>query len=764
MLRIFCSAAYRVASAAPLRRNLLGVLGLTVAYTLGPDGAVGLRPACAALIIHAPDGHTVVPPGGDSVPDSTSPVFGDAPSDPAPNHATMGLPETATPDPTASGTPTAETAPDTVPAAVAAPAVEEPSGQASAPLLLASDEEARAAQLDEEDAARYRRIFAAQERADWDAADAEMAKLKDRRLIGYVLRQRYLHPDRRASYEELARWMQDYGDLAGAERVYNLAQKRQPAGQKAPKPPRGEERVRLVGSLERLGGLRTIASNEDDEDDGLTVAPRSRTVSRARSDRAAVARVEELLRSGRTNSALSLLGQDEFGGKLDTVQYDAARARIAAALYYSGETAQALTLASASAARSGDMLPEAHWIAGLAAWRLKQIDRAARHFEGMAAAGPRSPWKAAAADYWAARALARKPGKEKEAADHLAAAARYPHTFYGLIALQTLGSLNDVRWQAPDLTGRQLAAVAAKPAGSRAIALLQAGQRELAGLELQRINPQGDPLVEQAMVTLTDRAGVASLALKLGNAVAGPDGAPYAAALYPLPHWTPRDGFAVDRALVFAVMRQESRFDPRLVSSAGATGLMQILPSTAQHVRERNADIGSDDANRDALFDPSRNMELGQRYLSELLGMPEIDGNLFLATAAYNAGPGTLARWRRDLSDITDPLLFIESLSFGETRDYVEKVMANFWIYQLRLGQETASLTSVADGKWPGYISVDSRPAQVAARPDPQSAAKTAPPAAELPVAAAPDAVETGPIETVPVETVAERGEASPIP
>ncbi|MBY6263828.1 lytic transglycosylase domain-containing protein [Azospirillum sp. 412522] len=749
MLRIFCSAAYRVASAAPLRRNLLGVLGLTVAFTLGPDGAVGLRPACAALIIHAPDGHAAVPPGGDSVPDPDSPVSGDAPSDPA-----TGFPDTPTPDSTASGNATASQSaapvadPPTdrqstpIAAPVAAPVADETPAPAGTPLLLATDEEARAVQLDEEDAARYRRIFTAQERAEWDAADAEMAKLKDRRLIGYVLRQRYLHPDRRAGYEELARWMQDYGDLAGAERVHNLAQKRQPAGQKAPKPPRGEERVRLVGSLERLGGLRTVASNEEDDDDSVTVAPRSRTVSRARSDRAAVARIDDLLRSGRTAGALSLLGQDEFGGKLDTVQYDAARARIAAALYYSGETAQALTLASASAARSGDMLPEAHWIAGLAAWRLKQADRAARHFEGMAAAGPRSPWKAAAADYWAARALARKPGKEKQAAEHLVAASRYPHTFYGLIALQTLGSLGEVRWQAPDLTGRQLAAVAARPAGARAIALLQAGQRELAGLELQRIDPQGDPSVEQAMVALTDRAGVASLALRLGNAVAGPDGAPYAAALYPVPHWTPRDGFALDRALVFAVMRQESRFDPRLVSSAGATGLMQILPSTAQHVRERNADIGSDDANRDALFDPSRNMELGQRYLSELLGMPEIDGNLFLATAAYNAGPGTLARWRRDLSDITDPLLFIESLSFGETRDYVEKVMANFWIYQLRLGQETASLSAVADGKWPGYAPVESGPAQVAARPDPLPAAKT----------------------PAPVETVAERGEASPIP
>ena len=699
MLRIFCSAAYRAATAAPLRRNLLGVLGLAVIVTVMPDGPGGLRPARAALIIHAPDGRPVVQPGAPSVPE---------------------------------------------------------------PLLLAADDEARAVQLNEEDADRYRRIFALQDRGDWDAADAEMRLLTDRRLVGYVLRHRYLHPDRRASYDELAQWMQKYGDLAGAERIHSLAQRRQPSGERAPKAPRGDETVRFNGSLESLGGLRTVsaktATAADDKPagtgadlgvaggvaggvvggvaggaDSVTVAPRSRTVTRPRSDRAAVARVDDLLRAGRAGAALALLGQDDFARNLDPVQYDAARARIAASLYYAGESTQALALASASAARSGDALPEAHWIAGLAAWRLKQIDRASRHFDGMAAARPDSPWMAAAADYWAARAHAGK-GRSRAAAAHLAAAARYPHTFYGLIALRSLGDGDPLRWQAPELTGVQLAALAQQPAGRRAIALLQAGQRDLAELELQRVNPRGNALVEQALVSLADRAGLPTLALRVGNAVAGPDGAPYAAALYPLPYWKPRDGFALDRALVFAVMRQESRFDPRLVSSAGATGLMQILPSTAQHVQERNADIGRADTDRDALFDPARNMELGQRYLTELLGMPDIAGNLFLATAAYNAGPGTLGRWRRELGDIGDPLLFIESLPFGETRDYVEKVLANFWIYRLRLGQETASLDAVAAGKWPVYTAADSHPTQVATQPE------------------------------LPVETVAEREVAGPTP
>ncbi|WP_245986928.1 lytic transglycosylase domain-containing protein [Azospirillum thermophilum] len=710
-------------------------MGIAVVLAAAPDGLDGYRPARAALVIHAPDGRPVTPPG----------------------HA-----------------------------------------RADQPLLLATDEEARAVQLGEEDAGRYRRIFLLQERAEWDAADAEIRQLSDTRLLGYVLRQRYLHPDRRASYEELAGWMQRYADHAGAERVHGLAQRRQPAGQRPPKAPNSERGERLSGSLERLGGLRTVSEKRAAEKQGadrqageertdeaapspiasgeesVTVAPRSRTVSRPRTDRAAIARIEDLLRSGKPGPALSLLNQDEFGRSLDTAQYDLARSRIAAALYYAGDVGEALSLASASASRSGQLLPEAHWIAGLAAYRLKQVDRASRHFDAMAAGAPRSPWLAAAGHYWAAR-MHKLKGRNGQAGEQLLAAARYSHTFYGLVALRALGDTGSLRWQAPELSGRQLKALAERPEGLRAIALLQADQRDLAEMELQRIHPKGNALIEQALVTLADRAGLPALSLQIGNAVAGPDGAPYAAALYPLPHWKPRDGFALDRALVFAVMRQESRFDPRLVSSAGATGLMQIMPATAQHVQERNADIGDADTDRSALFDPARNMELGQRYLAELLTMPEIGGNLFLAAAAYNAGPGTLMRWRRDLSDVTDPLLFIESLPFAETRDYVEKVLANFWIYRLRLGQETASLDAVAAGGWPVYIAEDKRPAVeptlVATKPPadlrPDAVPEAAPVPQEAPgieTATAAEAVPQGvlPGGALSGSSVAERETATP--
>ena len=634
-----------------MRQKLLGALCAALLIAAAPGPAGPYNAAQAALVIHGPDGRPIAPMG-------------------------LGLAE-------------------------------------QLPVSLPADEAARAVLLSAEDAARYRRIFELQDHAEWEEADVQIRRLEDKRLLGHVLQQRLLHPNRKAGYDELADWLHRYADHPGAERIHALALRRQPAGARAPKAPQGDDE-RLTGSLERLGGARPLTDEGDEgESETISVAPRSRTGAKRRSDTAAIAQFVDLLRIGKPGAALKLLGDDAVARQLDTVQYDDARARIAAALYYEGEVSQALALASASAARSGDVIGEAHWIAGLAAWRLKQYDRAARHFDALVASKPRSPWTLAAGAYWAARAHALK-GRHDQARTHLAAAARFPHTFYGLIAGRTLGVRPALDWQLPELTGQHLAALAERPGGRRAVALVQAGRRETAERELRRIHPRGNPLVEQALLVLADRAGLAGLALQVGNAVLAPDGAPYDAALFPLPHWQPRNGFAVDRALVFAVMRQESRFDPRTVSPAGATGLMQIIPATAGYVVGRHEDLGDKDGERSALLDPANNIDLGQRYLAELLAMPEVGGNLFLLAAAYNAGPGTLAKWRRELGGIDDPLLFIESLPYWETRDYVEKVLANFWIYRMRLGQSTASLDAVAAGGWPVYMPMDIRPTQVA--------------------------------------------------
>jgi soluble lytic murein transglycosylase-like protein len=166
--------------------------------------------------------------------------------------------------------------------------------------------------------------------------------------------------------------------------------------------------------------------------------------------------------------------------------------------------------------------------------------------------------------------------------------------------------------------------------------------------------------------------------------------------LYPLVHWTPKGGFTMDRALVFALARQESGFDATARNSSGATGLMQIMPSTAAALGARQKD----------LHEPASNLAIGQKYMQRLLADPSVEGDLILMMVAYNAGPGTLVKWRSAFS-MEDPLLFLESLPSRETRDFVERVMTNYWIYQDRLGQDSPSLDQVAGGGWPVYKAQD---------------------------------------------------------
>jgi soluble lytic murein transglycosylase len=158
-------------------------------------------------------------------------------------------------------------------------------------------------------------------------------------------------------------------------------------------------------------------------------------------------------------------------------------------------------------------------------------------------------------------------------------------------------------------------------------------------------------------------------------------------ALFPQLYWqevTEATQFAgLDPWLVLGVIRQESAFNPRAVSSADARGLMQLLPSTGREVSQR---IGLEGFRNDLLFDPLLNVRLGTQYLSRLTDTHR--GNLIPTLAAYNAGPGRVKQWLKDLST-ADWDEFIERLPFAETRLYVKSVLRNYGVYQ-RLYAPTA--------------------------------------------------------------------------
>ena len=561
--------------------------------------------------------------------------------------------------------------------------LDEPDGQPVLPRILAAADEDL-----------YREIFALQVDGHWKQADRRIARLGDRLLMGHVLAQRYLHPTKyRSRYTELRSWMADYADHPEARRIYKLALRRKPSSWRAPKPP--------TGARFSDGGPATVRGTIDRPRKGLTGGER-------RQAGAYKTKIHRYLRKGWTKAAKELLRDRKVQALLSTLEYDRARARLGAAYFSDGRDQWAFDWAAAAARRSGRHVPEGHWTAGLAAWRLGRHDEAHRQFEVAAAMRDASPWLISASAFWAARSHLRD--RQPDGVNRLlGVAAGYPRTFYGLLARRILGLPITFRWSTRRLERAAGLTLAATPGGRRALALVQVGRDDRAEPELRILSANAEGGLARAILALASRAAMPRLAMRLaGNLFPGVG---FDGAHYPVPPWTPKGGFRVDRALIFALIRQESAFDPKARSGAGASGLMQLMPGTAGFVAN---DRRYRSSKRRRLFEPALNLELGQTYVEMLLGDPKINGDLFHLAVAWNGGPGNLSKWWRTTKHLNDPLLFIESIPVRETRIFIERVLANLWIYRNRLGQPTPSLDALAAGEWPVYVALDKSPLKVA--------------------------------------------------
>ena len=206
---------------------------------------------------------------------------------------------------------------------------------------------------------------------------------------------------------------------------------------------------------------------------------------------------------------------------------------------------------------------------------------------------------------------------------------------------------------------------------------------------------RSNPALTRSMLAVAGAAGMQGLAAQLAAASQSADGRPRDYARFPLPRLEPQGGFRVDPALLYGIALQESRFNGNAVSPAGARGLMQIMPATARF-------IGGEAAGA-RLHDPATSLELAQRYVHHLARLEVVEGNLIRLLAAYNAGPGNLAKWLPVHGHRDDPFLFTEAIPIDETRLYVQKVLANSWIYASRLGLSTPSLDQLAAGSFPRF-------------------------------------------------------------
>ena len=495
--------------------------------------------------------------------------------------------------------------------------------------------------------------------------------------MGDVGAQRLLNPSYQAKFPELTAWLQDYNDQPDAPAIYRLAVARRTPG----------------------GGDITPASFVGFAQSSPTFAS-VRTTRGADAGQAAElrSRLQGMADDGGYSAAFALLSQKSTIDVLGPQEAELWRGRMRTRALEADSQRGLQVPVEVSAP------PDANWTAGLKAFTQGNYAEAARYFEAVADAAPdqASSWTLAAGSFWAGRAnlLA---GNPQRFAPYLKRAALHNRTFYGLVAQRALGMKIEGEWTIPPLDRRRTEVLKNDRAGRRALALLQLGAATAADRELFAASIDADPEYISSVLAVAEKASMPALSARITNAnwdqrhaIKG-----YDAGAYPIPPWQPGGGYSVDRALVWGFMRQESAFNPKARSVVGAMGLMQLMPSTAHLVSTRYA---PETAGGNP-FDPSNSIALGQSYIGTLLS--EVDDNLVRTAAGYNGGPGNVMRWDNSLNAGQDPLLYIASIPLNETRDFVQRVLSNYWIYQVRLGQPTPSLDQIAAHEWPRYTPQD---------------------------------------------------------
>ncbi len=394
-------------------------------------------------------------------------------------------------------------------------------------------------------------------------------------------------------------------------------------------------------------------------------------------------RAQYARRAGNLSFAVEMLNRAE-GVLPDAAAWWYERRTLARKLLAAGDARNAYLAAAGYKDGPEGRLVDANFHAGWIALSFLGDARAAVvHFEKMRSMSTLSS-TITQSNYWLGRALT-KLGDTEGARQAFATAAQYHTTYYGQLARFRLGQ-TDINMRAmPAVNGMET------QFNSRqmviGVKLLAAnGQLKMAetllGRLLYRLQEPGEMLLaarlaqsinaHQLAILMADIADRKGVALDLFN--------------------YPRDGIPsnarladIDLAAIYAVARQESRFDMDAKSSAGALGLMQLMPATAKETAER---LGIGYSSGRLTSDPAYNALLGSTYLGAQLS--RYDGSLILAAGAYNAGAGNVNKWITAFGNPTagsvDPVVWIELIPFVETRKYVQRVLANYMFYRARLG------------------------------------------------------------------------------
>jgi soluble lytic murein transglycosylase len=415
---------------------------------------------------------------------------------------------------------------------------------------------------------------------------------------------------------------------------------------------------------------------------------------------AMLAKAKELRKRGEQRHAWSLLRSipGTAIGRLEAPDWWEERRQHVRAALNAGYPKTAYEIARNHGLLTQEYLSEAEFLAGWIALRFLNKPAGAReHFTVCASAGG-LPKDRARASYWMGRAELALHHKEP-AQDAFREAAQYGHVFYGQLAQEALGSAGHGEFRAPYRPdGNEISSFVQQDV-ARAFVIAKKAELNSALpaflFELARSldNPADMTLTAELasrLAALPTTVRFAKIALNRGFAVEYYAYPGDAAVIKRLTKDSP-----VEAALILALTRQESEFNTGTVSSAGARGLMQLMPATARQLA-RDTKMKYDVKK---ISEPEINMTLGSEFLRRLLG--NYDGSYIITLAAYNAGPGRVREWGGQFGDprtnTMDPIDWIERIPFVETHDYVHKIMESLQLYRMKTGAQKAKLQLIHD-------------------------------------------------------------------
>ncbi|MFM9976320.1 MAG: lytic transglycosylase domain-containing protein [Beijerinckiaceae bacterium] len=448
------------------------------------------------------------------------------------------------------------------------------------------------------------------------------------------------------------------------------------------------EGLRLASKLGadhlKLAEALALASNKGTSLQPLeAVAPALRQHSSYKLARAQILRRQDKLAEARDTINSASHNADLLA---DADEWWTERRVLARRLLDAGDPGGAFRIVAEHSAKSIGRQAEAEFHAGWIALRYLHYPQSAlMHFDRSAAIAELVAAKSRAA-YWRGRAFeAGALGDEDAGSAAYQAASLYPATYYGQLAAAKIGK-EALTLPATEASQVDESLFLASPAGQLIQVLFEAGLKDLAlPVAMDFARTAQSPSQIDAAVRRFVAQGDAPAVLALGR-MATARGLPLEQHAFPtfgIPSYQPLSGSA-EKAMVYAIARQESAFHTKAVSHANARGLMQMLPSTASRTAQRFK-VAFD--SQRLIADPAFNAMLGAAHLGEL--MEETKGSLVMTFASYNAGGHRVREWIETAGDPRKPgvdvIDWVERIPFYETRNYVQRIMENLQVYRARM-------------------------------------------------------------------------------